>query len=120
MESSNAWERAQRAITAASERDADVITPDNAESPFDASSTMVIPYADADPDVTQRLPHRGTAGPAGSAGPETNGRHAVPATSTVNGAHPGTSPLPISVPEDDDEPEPAPSRPWWRRLFRRG
>lgn len=57
----NAWERAREAIARASERDEAVVTPDTAVSPFDASSTMVIPQADLtrrggpDPDVTQRL-----------------------------------------------------------------
>ena len=44
---SNAWERAQAAIAQASqratERDDNVITADNAESPFDASATTVLP-----------------------------------------------------------------------------
>jgi hypothetical protein len=63
VESSNAWERAQEAIARASERSDEVITPDNAVSPFDASTTTVIPHADVvrrgppDPDSTQRLPH---------------------------------------------------------------
>ncbi len=87
---SNAWERAQEAITRASERDASVITPDTAVSPFDASATAVIPHAQAarrssppDPDVTQRLQrsngavngHRGTP-PHGQ--PAAGGRHAAP------------------------------------------
>lgn len=43
---SNAWDRAQRAITGAEERDSGVVTPDNAVSPFDASATMIIPTPD--------------------------------------------------------------------------
>lgn len=63
VESSNAWERAQEAIARAGERSDEVVTPDNAVSPFDASMTTVIPHADVvrrgppDPDSTQRLPH---------------------------------------------------------------
>jgi hypothetical protein len=64
---SNAWERAQEAIAhahqRATERDEDVITPDTAVSPFDASSTTVLPHglaarAGSDPDLTQRIPQR--------------------------------------------------------------
>jgi hypothetical protein len=141
---SNAWERAQEAIARASERDASVITPDTAVSPFDASSTAVIPNIQAarrsrpqDPDVTQRLQrsdgngHPGTP-PHGEPAPR--GRHAAPhdddtgtealtdrlgARPTVRIAHPGTSPFPASqVPDHDETPaaEP-PRRPWWRRLF---
>lgn len=69
---SNAWERAQEAIARAAERDAAVITPDTAVSPFDASRTTVIPHVQAarhgsadDPDVTQRLPHRGNGAHGG-------------------------------------------------------
>jgi hypothetical protein len=144
---SNAWERAQEAIARASERDASVITPDTAVSPFDASSTAVIPHVQAarrsrppDPDVTQRLQrsdgngHRGTP-PQGQ--PIPGGRHAAPhdgddddtgpeahtdrlaARPTVRIAHPGTSPFPASqVPQHDETPAPEPPRrPWWRRLF---
>jgi hypothetical protein len=141
---SNAWERAQEAIARASERDASVITPDTAVSPFDASSTAVIPNIQAarrsrpqDPDVTQRLQrsdgngHPGTP-PHGEPAPR--GRHAAPhdddtgtealtdrlgARPKVRIAHPGTSPFPASqVPDHDETPaaEP-PRRPWWRRLF---
>ena len=58
----NAWDRAREAIARASERDDAVVTPDNAVSPFDASSTMVIPQADVrrrpgppHPDATQQI-----------------------------------------------------------------
>jgi len=83
VEPSNAWDRAQEALDRASERDSAVITPDTAVSPFDASSTMVIPRADVlrrgtptDPDTTQRLsygsppppPSRQPADPRGPGG----------------------------------------------------
>ncbi|PVZ14914.1 hypothetical protein [Actinomycetospora cinnamomea] len=142
---SNAWERAQEAIAHASqratERDEDVITPDTAVSPFDASMTTVLPHATAsgyrggtDPDLTQRLPQDGRR-PA-------NGHHRTPpdgpdgqdpATVRLGAqrgpAHPGTSPFPASpFPADEARPEdgrdgrddtPAPRRSWWRRLFGR-
>jgi hypothetical protein len=115
---SNAWDRAQEAIAhahqRATERDEDVITPDTAVSPFDASSTTVLPHglaarSGADPDLTQRIPQR-------------NGhpRHRADDGATRNGngrprpapddpddartvrldarerAHPGTSPFPAN------------------------
>jgi hypothetical protein len=137
---SNAWERAQEAIAHASqratERDEDVITPDTAVSPFDASSTTVLPHATAsgyragaDPDLTQRLPQNGRP---------VNGHHHEPDDEdpvTVRlgaqraPAHPGTSPFPASpFPADEDtardgpdrrDEERAPRRSWWSRLFGR-
>jgi hypothetical protein len=137
---SNAWERAQEAIAHASqratERDEDVITPDTAASPFDASATTVLPYglaarhgAPDDPDLTQRLPHQ-------NGGRRTNGQHRAPEERPASEhdartvrfesgpAHPGTSPFPASpFPTSDPTPRaetPAPAKPrrsWWRRLF---
>ena len=43
MEPTNAWDRAQQAIARAQQRNGTVVTPDNAESPFDASQTQMIP-----------------------------------------------------------------------------
>lgn len=97
---SNAWERAQDAIAhahqRATDRDEDVVTPDTAVSPFDASSTTVLPHPVAarrgpgqDPDLTQRL-QRGDA-PRGPGGQGATGR----TTGHTNGTH---RPLP-----DDDE-----------------
>ncbi|HEY2221284.1 MAG TPA: hypothetical protein VGI02_04470 [Actinomycetospora sp.] len=43
VEPSNAWDRAQQAIARAQQRNGTVVTPDNAESPFDASKTQMIP-----------------------------------------------------------------------------
>ena len=43
MEPTNAWDRAQQAIARAQQRNGTVVTPDNAESPFDASKTQMIP-----------------------------------------------------------------------------
>jgi hypothetical protein len=144
---SNAWERAQDAIAHASqratERDEDVITPDNAESPFDASATTVIPGGLAarrgvpvDPELTQRLPQN-------NGGRRTNGHHRRPDEDDrgahddsdartvrfgTGPTHPGTSPFPASpftsgpFPAGDDgaqaeSPQEKPRRPWWRRLF---
>src|SRR5690349_23333894 len=91
---SNAWDRAQEAIAhahqRATERDEDVITPDTAVSPFDASSTTVLPHglaarAASDPDLTQRIPqrnghprHRAVDGATGGAGGATRNGHARP------------------------------------------
>ena len=135
---SNAWERAQDAIAHASrratERDETVITPDTAVSPFDASSTTVLPHAVAargggalDPDLTQRLPHT-------DGRPATNGHRsdsdpvsADDDASTVRfetrlpAPHPGTAPFPAAeVPAHDETPaQDPPRRSWWRRLFGR-
>lgn len=139
---SNAWERAQDAIAHASqratERDEDVITPDTAVSPFDASSTTVLPHPMAsrrgpgqDPELTQRLAYG-----------RTNGHHRAPDPGDDDGdattvrfdarpnPHPGTSPFPANpfpggpgpAPDDEDRdetPPPEPARPWWKRLFGR-
>lgn len=88
MEPSNAWERAQEAITRAGARSDDVITPDTAVSPFDASRTTVIPHAEVvrrgppDPDSTQRLPYGRPTGPPAPRYPDdggpTNGHHGNP------------------------------------------
>ena len=106
---SNAWERAQEAIAhahdRATERDEDVVTPDTAVSPFDASATTVLPHGLAsrrgprDPDLTQRIPQ-------GNGHANGNGRPAVSRegpddASTVRfrargASHPGTSPFPAS------------------------
>lgn len=134
---SNAWERAQDAIAHASqratERDEDVITPDNAASPFDASATTVLPGGLAarrgvpvDPDLTQRLPQN-------DGGRRTNGHHRRPDEDDDDArtvrfgtgpTHPGTSPFPASPfpaaddgARDESPPAEKPRRPWWRRLF---
>ncbi|MDD7940009.1 hypothetical protein PHK61_16430 [Actinomycetospora lutea] len=147
---SNAWERAQDAIAhahqRATERDEDVVTPDTAVSPFDASSTTVLPHAlssrrgpGQDPDLTQRLQRGDPRRPPG----QTNGHHRAPdgpddddgdATTvrfeTRPTAHPGTSPFPANPfpggpgpstgdADRDETPVEEPARPWWRRLFGR-
>jgi hypothetical protein len=141
---SNAWERAQDAIAhahqRATERDEDVVTPDTAVSPFDASSTTVLPHAvtsrrgpGQDPDLTQRLPQgegRRTNGHhTGQHRPDPDDRDGEATTvrfDTRASTHPGTSPFkahpfpggPGPEPDEDEEPpEPEPARPWWRRLF---
>jgi hypothetical protein len=145
---SNAWERAQDAIAHASrratERDESVITPDTAVSPFDASTTTVLPHALAarggappDPDLTQRLPQADGRGDRDGRGGRDGHRRGTADTDpddprTVRfevrrgPSHPGTSPFPASpFPPDEgrghDETraqDPA-RRSWWRRLFRR-
>ncbi|MEJ2885368.1 hypothetical protein [Actinomycetospora aeridis] len=143
---SNAWERAQDAIAhahqRATERDEDVVTPDTAVSPFDASSTTVLPHAmtsrhgrGQDPDLTQRLPQgegRRTNGHH-RAGPDQDGEATTVRFDTRPSTHPGTSPFPANPfpggpgPERRDErdapvdetPVAEAPRPWWRRLFGR-
>lgn len=126
---SNAWERAQEAIAhahqRATERDEDVVTPDNAVSPFDASSTTVLPHAltsgrhSGDPDLTQRLPQndggrRPVNGQPPRDGDGQEGRHGRPPEDPVTvrlGAqrgpsHPGTSPFPANPFPGGGNPEP--------------
>jgi hypothetical protein len=147
---SNAWERAQEAIAhahqRATERDEDVVTPDNAVSPFDASSTTVLPHSmtsgqrdQDDPDLTQRLPQGGRRPDDGQHGG--NGRDGRDGRDGHDGedpvtvrlgtqrgpSHPGTSPFPANpfpgggngTDRDghDETPADPPHRPWWRRLF---
>lgn len=128
---SNAWERAQEAIAhahqRATERDEDVVTPDNAVSPFDASSTTVLPHAmtsgrhSGDPDLTQRLPQNdGGRRPVNGQRPHRDddgqdGRHGRPPEDPVTvrlGAqrgpsNPGTSPFRANPFPGGGNPEPA-------------
>ena len=78
MEPTNAWDRAQQAIARAQQRNGTVVTPDNAESPYDASATQMIPAPFA---------------PDGS--PITHGRHGRPAPAPrhpADGRRPGQAP----------------------------
>jgi hypothetical protein len=97
---SNAWERAQEAIAhahqRATERHEQVITPDTAVSPFDASSTTVLPHvlaargAGADPELTQRIPQsNGHHRANGHRRPEAaaNGSHGHGTGNGTGGAH---------------------------------
>ncbi|MEJ2864158.1 hypothetical protein [Actinomycetospora flava] len=121
---SNAWERAQDAIAHASqratERDEDIVTPDTAVSPFDASSTTVLPHTMAsrrgpghDPDLTQRLRTNGHAnghhrapdprrpadpsGYSAQSGPsDDDGDATTVRFDTRSSTHPGTSPFPAN------------------------
>jgi hypothetical protein len=120
---SNAWERAQEAIAhahqRATERDEAVITPDTAVSPFDASTTTVLPHGLAaraqDPDLTQRIPQRngqprhragGTGNGNGSRNGNGHGRARVNPDgpddartvrfSARGASNPGTSPFPAN------------------------
>lgn len=64
MEPTNAWDRAQQAIARAQQRNGTVVTPDNAESPFDASQTQMIPTP-LNPDRSMPTQgHRGRPAPA--------------------------------------------------------
>lgn len=115
----NAWDRAREAIARASERDDAVVTPDTAVSPFDASSTMVIPQAALQrhpgaphPDTTQRLgpgaydPRLGAPAPrpaaSGEHGYEHGYDHAGYATPAPRSTHlppePPTRPVEVSDP----------------------
>ncbi|GAA4794675.1 hypothetical protein GCM10023200_33360 [Actinomycetospora chlora] len=150
---SNAWDRAQEAIAhahqRATERDEDVITPDTAVSPFDASSTTVLPHglaarSGADPDLTQRIPqrnghprHRADDGATRNGngrprpGPDDPDDARTVRLDARERAHPGTSPFPANpfpggpgparggAAEPDETPAAEPRRPWWRRLFGR-
>lgn len=142
---SSAWDRAQDAIAHASrratDRDEEVVTPDTAVSPFDASSTTVLPHAmtsrrrgpGGDPDLTQRLPQGETRrADAHAAAPPDEDEDAttVRFVARRSSTHPGTSPFPATpfpgdaAPAHDDEPadrdeapDADPERPWWRRMF---
>ena len=64
MEPTNAWDRAQQAIARAQQRNGTVVTPDNAESPFVASRTQMIPTP-LNPDGSMSTQgHRGRPAPA--------------------------------------------------------
>lgn len=145
MEPSNAWDRAQEAIARAQQRNATVVTPDNAESPFDASATQMLPQV-----ATRSGERPGTKGQQRPSGgrhhqpsePETTPvevsdptlMRPVPAeapTVRTSATRPPTAPFPASFPEDrptDPGPrnEAAPTTPpvegrvpFWKRLFRR-
>lgn len=145
MEPSNAWDRAQEAIARAQQRNATVVTPDNAESPYDASATQMIPQAALRAGERPRT-NGGQRPPGGRhhqpTEPETTPvevsdptlMRPVPAEApTVRTAatRPPTAPFPAAYPEDrPTDPGPradtAPTTPpvaakvpFWKRLFRR-
>ncbi|WP_018333922.1 hypothetical protein [Actinomycetospora chiangmaiensis] len=94
MEPSNAWDRAQEAIARAQQRNATVVTPDSAQSPFDAAATQMIPQSalrPGDDAVTQR--HRR---PSASALHHQDGRHRQPTDWSPR--EPETTPVEVSDP----------------------
>ncbi len=103
MEPTNAWDRAQQAIARAQQRNGTVVTPDNAESPFDASQTQMIPalFPQDGPPVTQGRHGR----PAPSPRPPADGRRPGNAPNGQRPGHrqpypgePETTPVEVSDP----------------------
>ncbi len=103
MEPTNAWDRAQEAIARAQQRNGTVVTPDNAESPFDASQTQMIPTPlNPDGSVTTHG-HRGR--PAPRPRPPGDGRRSGPGPDPQWGGwgrgrpgEPETTPVEVSDP----------------------
>lgn len=102
MEPTNAWDRAQQAIARAQQRNGTVVTPDNAESPFDASSTQMIPahrYQNGSANTQGRQPPPGPRTPADGRrpgpgqDPQRRGAHGRPYPS-----EPETTPVEVSDP----------------------
>jgi hypothetical protein len=94
VEPSNAWDRAQEAIARAQQRNATVVTPDSAQSPFDASATQMIPQSalrSSDDAVTQRHTR-----PSPGAPHHQDGRHRQPPGWTPR--EPETTPVEMSDP----------------------
>lgn len=104
MEPSNAWDRAQEAIARAQQRNGTVVTPDNAESPFDASKTQMIPTPGR-PNGPSNTRGRQAAPPPSSRPPD-EGRPAGPGPDPYSrGDHgrpyprePETTPVEVSDP----------------------
>ena len=103
MEPTNAWDRAQEAIARAQQRNGTVVTPDNAESPFDASQTQMIPavFPQHGPPAT----HGRRGRPAPSPRPPGDGRRSGPGQDGYRAAHrrpepgePETTPVEVSDP----------------------
>ncbi|MCD2189115.1 hypothetical protein [Actinomycetospora soli] len=94
MEPSNAWDRAQEAIVRAQQRNATVVTPDSAESPFDASATQMIPQSALRPsdEVTTQRHYRPSPGELG----HRDGRHRQPPGWAPR--EPETTPVEVSDP----------------------
>lgn len=142
MEPSNAWDRAQEAIARAQQRNATVVTPDNAESPYDASATQMIPQAAIRGGDRRRAPQPSGGRHHQPSEPETTPVEvsdptlmrpvpAEPPTVRTSATRPPTAPFPAAFPEDRaTDPglraEAAPTTPpvgvkvpFWKRLFRR-
>ncbi|MCD2197439.1 hypothetical protein LQ327_29115 [Actinomycetospora endophytica] len=104
VEPSNAWDRAQQAIARAQQRNGTVVTPDNAESPFDASKTQMIPtpgYQNGSMNTHGRQPGRPPSPrppadgrrPGPGQDPHRRGSHGRP-----NPSEPETTPVEVSDP----------------------
>jgi hypothetical protein len=103
VEPTNAWDRAQQAIARAQQRNGTVVTPDNAESPFDASQTQMIPthpYQNGSPNTQGRQP-----GPPPAPRHPADGRRPGPGQDPRRGTHgrpypsePETTPVEVSDP----------------------
>lgn len=103
MEPTNAWDRAQQAIARAQQRNGTVVTPDNAESPFDASKTQMIP-APPHQNGSSNTQRRGQQPPP-SPRPPADGRRSGPGQDPRRGGHgrpypsePETTPVEVSDP----------------------
>jgi hypothetical protein len=103
VEPTNAWDRAQQAIARAQQRNGTVVTPDNAESPFDASATQMIPT----PQQPNGRPmtQGGRPGPAPAPRPSADGRRSGRGRDPYQGQHgrpypsePETTPVEVSDP----------------------
>lgn len=94
MEPSNAWDRAQEAIARAQQRNATVVTPDSAESPFDASATQMIPQSAlrSNDEATTQRHYR----PQQGAPHHRDGRHRQPPGRMPR--EPETTPVEVSDP----------------------
>jgi hypothetical protein len=103
VEPTNAWDRAQQAIARAQQRNGTVVTPDNAESPFDASQTQMIPTLAPQNGPSATQGRRGR--PAPSPRPPADGRRSGPGADGHRAAHrrpdpdePETTPVDVSDP----------------------
>jgi hypothetical protein len=106
VEPTNAWDRAQQAIARAQQRNGTVVTPDNAESPFDASKTQMIPTVPHYNGSVNTQGGRGQNRQAPSPRPPADGRQPGPGQDPRRqGAHgrhhpnePETTPVEVSDP----------------------
>jgi hypothetical protein len=103
VEPTNAWDRAQQAIARAQQRNGTVVTPDNAESPFDASKTQMIPtrpYQNGSANTQGRQPHPPpsprTPADGRRPGPGQDPRRGTPGRSYPS--EPETTPVEVSDP----------------------
>jgi hypothetical protein len=103
VEPTNAWDRAQQAIARAQQRNGTVVTPDNAESPFDAAQTQMIPtlFPRSGPPATQGRRGRPAPAPRPPADGRPSGRGADGHRAAHRRPEPGepeTTPVEVSDP----------------------